>query len=50
MVNNGGEMFENPSEAKHLQMLFALANNSTVHILNYLNTSDEEWNFDYQEE
>ncbi|EAR86437.2 phage head-tail adaptor family protein, putative (macronuclear) [Tetrahymena thermophila SB210] len=50
MIRTGGDFFSSPSEARHLHLLFSLSNNSIVHILNCLNTSEEEWNFDFQEE
>ncbi|KAL4474821.1 hypothetical protein ABPG74_001517 [Tetrahymena malaccensis] len=38
------------SDARHLHLLLSLSNNSIVHILNCLNTSENQWNFDLQEE
>ncbi|EAR86318.2 phage head-tail adaptor family protein, putative (macronuclear) [Tetrahymena thermophila SB210] len=50
MIRAGGDLFSNPSEARHLHLLLSLSNNSIVHILNCLNTSKEEWNFDFEKE
>ncbi|KAL4476316.1 hypothetical protein ABPG74_010049 [Tetrahymena malaccensis] len=37
-------------EAKYLHLLLSLSNNSLVHILNCLNTTEEEWSYDLKEE
>ncbi|KAL4474822.1 hypothetical protein ABPG74_001518 [Tetrahymena malaccensis] len=50
MITTGGDFFSSQSEARYLHLLLSLSNNSIVHILNCLNTSEEEWSFDYQEE
>ncbi|KAL4512379.1 hypothetical protein ABPG72_005381 [Tetrahymena utriculariae] len=50
MITTGGDFFSSPSEARYLHLLLSLSNNSIVHILNCLNTSEEEWSFDLKEE
>ncbi|KAL4462739.1 hypothetical protein ABPG72_014911 [Tetrahymena utriculariae] len=41
---------QNFIEAKYLHLLLSLSNNSIVHILNCLNTTEEEWSSDLKEE
>lgn len=46
-------LFSSENEKRLIHLMLCLSNNSIVHTLNCLNTSDEEWKldmFEYQEE